>query len=118
MKRSGLIAPSSGLWSSPVVLVKKKDGSTRFCVDYREMNDVTKKDSFLLPGIDDILDTLAGTKWLSTLEEYSGYWQVEITDKVKEKIPSIFERLMKRKLKGLYWKICLVYLDDTIVVYV
>ena len=63
MKKSGVIEPSSGPWSSPVVLVKKKDGSTRFCVDYRKLNDVTKKDSYPLPRIDDTLDTLAGTKW-------------------------------------------------------
>ena len=59
MKRSGVIEPSSGPWSSPVILVKKKDSRTRFCVDYRKLYDVTKKDSYPLQRIDDTLDTLA-----------------------------------------------------------
>ena len=80
MKSSGVIEPSSSPWSSPVVLVKKKDGSTSFCVDYRKLNDVTKKDSYPLPKID---DTLARTKWFSMLDLQSGYWQVEIADKEK-----------------------------------
>ena len=77
MKSSGVIEPSSGSWSSSVVLVKK-DGSSRFYVDYRKLNDVTKKDGYPLPRID---DTLAGTKRFSTLDLQSGHWQMEIADK-------------------------------------
>jgi hypothetical protein len=62
MRRNGVVEASSSPWSSPVVLVKKKDGITTFCVDYRKLNDVTKKDSYPLPRIDDTLDTLAGSK--------------------------------------------------------
>lgn len=137
MRRSGVIEPSISPWCSPVVLVKKKDGTLRFCIDYRRLNDVTKKDSYPLPRIDDTLDTLNGMKWFSTLDLKSGYWQVEIKDKDKEKTafstgkglwqfnvmpfglcnaPATFERLMEQILAGLLGETCLVYLDDIIIV--
>ncbi|GFX50476.1 putative retrovirus-related pol polyprotein from transposon [Trichonephila clavipes] len=72
MKNNDVIEPSSSPWVSPIVLVRKKDGSTRFCVDYRRLNDVTKKDSYPLPRIDDTLDTLVGNTWFSTLDLKAG----------------------------------------------
>ena len=135
MLTGGQIEASDSPWSSPVVLVTKKDGGTRFCVDYRQLNDATTKDAYPLPRIDDTLDMLAGKKWFSTLDLASGYWQVSLSLEARVKMafathsglfqfrvmpfglcnaPATFERLMNRVLQGLQWSRCLVYLDDII----
>ena len=131
-----LIRPSDSAWASPVVLVGKKDGSKRLCLDYRRLNEVTVKDAYPLPRIDDSLDALGGAKYFSTLDLASGYWQVEMNDDARAKsafvttsglyewnvlpfglcnAPSTFERLMDFVLAGLRWETLLVYLDDVIV---
>jgi len=136
MKRQGVIEESQSPWVSPAVMVKKKDGSVRFCVDYRRLNAVTVKDSYPIPRIDDMLDRLSGNSWFSTLDLKSGYWQVKIRSEDKEKTafsigkglwqftvmpfglcnaPATFERLMEKILNQLLFKICLVYLDDVII---
>ena len=136
MRDHRVIEPSASPWSSPVVLVKKKDGSTRFCIDYRRLNDITKKDSYPLPRIDDTIDSLAGAKWFSTLDLKSGYWQVQLSDEAKCKTafstgtglwqfkvmpfglcnaPATFERLMEQVLAGLPTTVALLYLDDILV---
>ena len=63
----------------------KKDGSTRFCVDYRKVNAVTQKDAYPIPRVDDTLDTLSDSTWFSTIDLKSGYWQVEMAPEDKEK---------------------------------
>jgi hypothetical protein len=101
----------------PIVLVGRKNGDLRFCIDNRELNDVTRKDRFPLPRIDDSLDTLIGAKWFSTLELKSGCWQVDIEDDCGLDVPrapavhshslcpcnapSTFVRLMENVLRGL-----------------
>ena len=132
MLTGGQIEASDSPWSSPVVLVTKKDGGTRFCVDYRQLNDATIKDAYPLPRIDDTLDMLAGKQWFSTLDLASGYWQVSLSQEARVKTaftthsglfqfrvmpfglcnaPATFKRLMDRVLQGLRWSRCLVYLD-------
>ena len=78
METEGVIQPSSSPWASPIVLVRKRDGSHRFCVDYRALNSVTKPDTFPLPRINDLLDQLGGAKYFSTLDLAAGYWQIKM----------------------------------------
>ena len=136
MQEQGVVCPSSSPWASPVVLVPKKDGSSRFCVDYRRLNSITRKDVYPLPRIEDILDTLGGAKYFSSLDLLSGYWQVELDDDAKQKsafithhglfefvrmpfglcnAPATFQRLMQRVLTGLEGKMCFVFIDDILV---
>ena len=72
MLKQGVVVPSSSPWASPIVLVAKKDGTTRFCVDYRKLNAITKSDVFPLPRIDDSLDLLCGTQYFTSLDLASG----------------------------------------------
>lgn len=119
-----------------MVLVRKKDGTLRFCVDYRKLNAVIIKDSYSLPRIQDILNRLSGNSWFSTLDLKSKYWQVKVRSEDREKTaffvgnglwqftvmpfglcnaPVTFERLMETILRDILSKIYLVYLDDVIV---
>ena len=81
----GIIEPSDSPRASDVVLVYKKDGTKRFCVDYRGLNSVTIKDAYPVPRIDDSLDAVSGARWFSTLDLSSGYWHVELGDNAEQK---------------------------------
>ena len=84
----GIIQESNGAWSSPTVLVKKKDGTKRFCIDYRRLNQVTKIDAYPNPHIEDSLNTLGGARFFCSLDLASGYWQVEWTPQIKKRLLS------------------------------
>eukprot|EP00731_Ephydatia_muelleri_P011498 Em0006g392a len=136
MSTEGLIDEEKDKLRRLLLLVKKKDGSTRFCVDFRQVNAVTRKDAQPLPRIDDTLDVLGSAKWFSSLDLASGYWQVEVCPEDREKTafvtpyglfqfrvmpfgltnaPATFQRLMEEVLSGLHWTTCLVYLDDILI---
>ena len=137
MLKQGLIQPSSSPWSFPVVIVKKKNGKLRFCVNYKPLNDITKKDNYPLPTrIDELLDSLQDAKWFTTLDLASGYWQIKVRKEDQEKTafitkfgtfefkvmpfglcnaPATFQRTMDKVLEGIKEKFVLVYLDDVII---
>ena len=136
MLKAGVIQPSVSEWASAPVLVRKRDGTVRWCVDYRALNSVTTKDVFPLPLVDDCLDTLAGNKWFSKLDANSAYWQVRISEADRKKTafitkyglfehvrmgfglcngPATYSRVMNLILRGLLWIIVLAFLDDILV---
>ena len=85
MLEKGYIEPSDSPFASPIVLLTKKDGSTRFCIDYGRLNDVTRKGTYPLPHINETIETLSGAGWLSTLDLPSGYWQVSVVPEDRPK---------------------------------
>ena len=136
MLDAGVIQESSSDWAAPPVLIRKRDGSVRWCIDYRALNDVTIKDVYPLPLVDECLDTLAGSVWFSKLDANSAYWQIKIREKDRKKTafitkyglyehvrmgfglcnaPATYARVMGLVLRGLTWKTCLAFLDDILV---
>ena len=128
----GAIHKSHSPWASAVVLVRKKDGGLRFCIDLRKLNDRTIKDAYSLPRIDETLDSLQGSQWFSSLDLKSGYWQVEMDEESKPltaftvgplgfyecermpfgltNAPATFQRLMENCLGDLNLHWCIIYL--------
>jgi hypothetical protein len=136
MLAQDIIEPSNSPWASPVTLVPKKDGSSRFCVDYRRLNVVTVKDKYPLPHIQDIFDTVGKGKVFSVLDLRSGYWQLPVAaeDRFKTAFtchvgqfqykrvsfglataPSYFQRAMSQALSSCLGRFVLVYIDDIVV---
>ena len=132
----GAIEPSTSPFLSPTILVKTKDGTMRLCIDYRKLNSFTKKDAHPLPRIEDIFDTLSGSKFFTTLDLAMGYHQVEVRFEDREKTafntpyglfqynvmpfglanaPATFRRLMTIIFSGMLYSTCLAYLDDIII---
>ena len=137
MLDAGAIQPSNSPWCNAVVLVRKKDGSLRFCIDFRRLNSLTKKDSHPLPRICETLDSLVSAAYFSTFDLTSGFWQVPMAEESKQftaftlgsmglfecdrmpfglcNTPATFQRLMQNCLSELNLTYCLIYLDDVIV---
>jgi len=131
----GVIEPSKSEWCSPVVLVPKKDGTTRFCIDFRYLNSVSKFDSYPMPRIEELIERLGNAKYLSTVDLCKGYWQVPLSSRSKELTafrtpwglhhfktmpfglhgaPPTFQRLMDQVLHGLS-DFTSAYLDDIVI---
>ncbi|KAE9183208.1 hypothetical protein PF002_g26774 [Phytophthora fragariae] len=137
MLSNQVIEPGEGAWGFPVVIVRKKDGSVRFCIDYRSLNAVTVKDVYPLPRVDETLEALHGSQRFTSLDLHSGYWQLGVAKEDRAKTafttrhglfqflrmhfglcnaPSTLQRLMDCVLRGLTWICCLVYLDDVVII--
>ena len=136
MIKAGVIEPSTSEWASAPVLIRKRDGSVRWCVDYRALNSVTIKDVFPLPLIEECLDTLAENACFSKLDANSAYWQVRVKEADRKKTafvtkyglfefvkmgfglcnaPATYSRVMNLVLRGLNWATVLAFLDDILV---
>ena len=133
---AGVIEPATSEWASPVVLVPKKDGSLRVCIDYRRLNSKTVPDAYPLPRMEDCLDSHGDAAVSTTLDSNSGYWQVPIAHEDRDKTtftthlgtfrhlrtpfglsnaPATFQRALDIILSGVRWQTCLIYLDDVII---
>ena len=137
MLEKGVIRPSKSAWSNAVVLVRKKDGGLRFCVDFRRLNVRTKRDSYPLPRIVEVLDCLTGAAHFSSADLTSGFWQIGMEESSIPytaftvgnlgffeclrmpfglcNAPATFQRLMQRALGELEMTMCMVYLDDVVI---
>jgi len=131
---AGIIEESTSPWSSPLCFVRKKDNQIRVCIDYRRLNEVTKKNAHPLPSINDCLESLGGNNYFSCLDLTSGFYQIEMNENDREKTafvtsrgsfyqyvtmpqglsnsPATFQHCMELIFKGLQWKAMIIYMDD------
>ena len=86
MIRNGIARPSSSPWGSNLILVKKQEGSTRFVIDYRQLNDVTIKDSYPMPDVRDVVCKMSGSLYFSKMDMANAYWVVPLKEEDREKI--------------------------------
>ena len=133
----GAIKPSKSAWSNTVVLVHKKDGGLMFCINFQKLNAKTREDTFLLPRIHDAIDALSGSKYYTTVDLFSGFWQTPMEEYLKQytaftvgtlgffqcehmpfglcNTPATFQHLLTNCLGELNYLTCLVYLDDVVI---
>ena len=136
MLEVGVIRPSNSPWAACPVLVTKPDGSVRWCVDWRKLNEVTVKDSYPMPRVDECLERMEGAQWFSSLDLQHGYWQIPMREDDWQKTaftthiglyeftrtpmgvsnaPATFQRIMESVLNGLDLSIAVIYIDDIVV---
>jgi hypothetical protein len=136
LEKAGIIRKSRSPWASPVLLVPKPGGGVRLVIDYRKLNQVTKKEIYAIPRIDDVLDSLSGAMFFTTLDLAAGYYQIPVKECDKEKTafvtydgtyefnkmsfglvnaPSTFQRCMDTVMAGLKWKSVQIYIDDVMI---
>ena len=134
--KAGVIELSCSEWASPSVLVRKRDGCVGWCIDLRKLNDVTVKDCYPLPLLQDCIDALEGCRYFTTLDMASGYYQLEVAEEDKDNTafvtkyglfsfrrmpfglcnaPATFSRSISMVLRGLSWKSVIAFLDDVVV---
>lgn len=133
---AGIIRPADSPWSSPIVLARKKSGDYRLCIDYRKLNSLTRKDVWTLPRTDDLLDSVSGAIIFSTLDAFSGYWQIKVRPNDIEKTafttpfgnysflvmpfgltnaPATYQKLMDNLFRDIIGSYVAIYLDDILI---
>jgi hypothetical protein len=136
LENEGVIEPSTSDWLNPVVLTRKKDGSVRFCVDFRRLNELVEQDEFEIPRIDELISHLNNMKYFSLIDLKDGFFQIKINENDKKKTafytgkrlmqftrmpqgyrnnPAVFQRAMNYVLGNEIGKRCLMYIDDILV---